>query len=66
MEKAVGRPVPHVIGARRDGDLDSAYANPVKAAEILGWRCKNSIDQICTDAWNWQSKNPFGYDKDNK
>jgi UDP-glucose 4-epimerase len=62
MEKAAGRPIPHVVGARRDGDLDAAYANPVKAANVLGWHCKNSIEQICTDAWNWQSKNPSGYE----
>ena len=62
MEKAAGKPVAHVMGPRREGDLDMAYANPAKAAQVLGWSCKRSLDDICADAWRWQSNNPYGYD----
>jgi len=62
MEKAAGKPVAHVMGPRRAGDLDAAYANPEKAARVLGWRCRRSIDDICADAWRFQSANPYGYD----
>ena len=61
MEKVVGRPVPHVIGGRREGDLAAAYANPTKAEKVLGWKPKYSIEDMCRDAWNWQSNNPMGY-----
>jgi UDP-glucose 4-epimerase len=62
MERAAGKPVVHVIGPRRAGDLAMAYANPSKAASELGWSCKNSLDDICRDSWKWASENPFGYD----
>lgn len=62
LGKAAGKPVPHRIGARRDADLVAAYANPEKALSVLGWRTKLNIDDMCRDAWNWQSNNPFGYD----
>ena len=62
MERAAGKKCPLVVGPRRDGDLDMAYANPAKAREVLGWSCQRSLDDICVDAWRWQSANPFGYD----
>lgn len=54
-------PVPHVIGARRAGDLATVYADPAKAESILGWQAKKTLADMCRDSWNWQSKNPTGY-----
>jgi len=28
----------------------------------LGWRAKRGIEEMCTDAWRWQSMNPNGYE----
>ena len=61
MERAAGKPLNHVVGPRRAGDLDMAYANPEKSARVLGWRCRRSLDDICVDAWRWQLANPLGY-----
>ncbi|KAG5183741.1 hypothetical protein JKP88DRAFT_269785 [Tribonema minus] len=61
MEKASGRPVPHVIGPRRQGDLASVYADPSLAKKELGWECTRGIDEMMRDLWAWQSKNPNGY-----
>ncbi len=60
-EKASGKTVPYVIGPRRDGDIDECYADPTKAAQVLGWRAKYGIEDMCRDAYHWQEKNPTGY-----
>jgi UDP-glucose 4-epimerase len=61
MEKASGKKVNMVLGGRREGDLDAAYADPSKAARVLGWTPQFSIDDSCVDAWRWQSNNPSAY-----
>ncbi len=60
-EKATGLPVPYRIADRRPGDIDACYADPTKAAELLGWRAEYGIEEMCCDAANWQAKNPDGY-----
>jgi UDP-glucose 4-epimerase len=61
FERASGRPVPYTIGPRRQGDIASCYADPARAAELLGWRAELGIDAMCADGWRWQSGNPDGY-----
>ena len=41
-----------------DGDV---YFDISKAKKLLGWEPKRSLEQICSDGWNWQKKNPNGY-----
>jgi len=54
-------PVPYQIVGRRPGDIGTCYAAPDKSAEILGWRAKETLADMCRDSWNWQCKNPHGY-----
>lgn len=61
FEKACGHEVPYEVLERRPGDLPEYYANAKKAANVLGWHTEKTIDDICADAWRWQSKNPDGY-----
>jgi UDP-glucose 4-epimerase len=61
FERAVGHEIPHEIIARRPGDVAAVYAEPSKAERELGWRAEKTLDDMCSDAWNWQSKNPDGY-----
>jgi UDP-glucose 4-epimerase len=61
FERAVGHPLPHEVVGRRPGDLAESYADPAKANRELGWVAERSIDDICVDAWRWQSGNPEGY-----
>jgi len=61
FEKASGRPVPFEIVARRPGDVAQCYAEPGLAERELGWRAERGIDEMCADAWRWQSSNPDGY-----
>ena len=60
-EKATGITINHKFVDRRPGDIDECYANPTKAAEVLGWRAENTIEDMCRDSYRWQSNNPDGY-----
>jgi UDP-glucose 4-epimerase len=55
-------PVPHVVGARRVGDVAQCYADAKRARTVLGWTATRSIDDMCRDAWRWQSKYPKGFE----
>ncbi len=59
--RASGRPVPYRVVARRPGDVATCYADPSRAAELLGWQARRGIDEMCADHWRWQSTNPDGY-----
>jgi UDP-glucose 4-epimerase len=60
-EKATGIKINYIIAPRRPGDIDECYADPKKAAEILGWKAEYNIEDMCRDANNWQKLNPDGY-----
>jgi UDP-glucose 4-epimerase len=61
FERAVGHPVPNDIVGRRPGDPPVLCADPRRANTELGWRAERSLDDMCADAWRWQSNNPTGY-----
>ncbi|HQT03992.1 MAG TPA: UDP-glucose 4-epimerase GalE [Thiotrichales bacterium] len=60
FEQASGRSVPYQIVDRRAGDVACVYANAQRAQQLLGWQAKRSVQQMCADAWRWQSNNPNG------
>ena len=62
FEKASGKKVPYEIVARRPGDVAASFADPAKAHRELGWKAVRGLDQMCADAWKWQSANPKGYE----
>ena len=64
FERASGRKVSHEIVARRAGDVAEVYADPRRAQEVIGWHAIRGVDEMCTDAWRWQSNNPNGYNSD--
>jgi UDP-glucose 4-epimerase len=61
FERACGKTIPYKIIARRPGDIAACYADPTKATCELGWTARRGIDEMCADAWRWQSNNPQGY-----
>ena len=61
FSKAVGHDIPYVIKPRRAGDIATCYADATKAKKELGWVAERDIDDMCRDAWRWQSQNPNGY-----
>ncbi len=62
FEAVNGVPVPHVITARRPGDVATCYSDPKKAEELLGWKAQKNLEDMCRDSWKWQSQNPKGYE----
>ena len=61
FSEACGKELPYVIDPRRPGDIATCYSDPSKAREILGWSAEKNLQDMCTDAWRWQSNNPDGY-----
>lgn len=61
FERVSGKRIPIKISPRRLGDVCSSVANSNKAARVLGWNPQFTLEQMCEDAWRWQSKNPDGY-----
>jgi UDP-glucose 4-epimerase len=62
FERAAGREIPYQVVDRRPGDIAQAWADPSLAAAELGWTAELTIDDMARDAWNWQSRNPRGYE----
>jgi UDP-glucose 4-epimerase len=61
FERAAGKRVPLEFAARRPGDVAQCYADATLAARELGWKATLGIEDMCRDAWRWQSGNPDGY-----
>jgi len=61
FEKASGKKVPYQVMPRRPGDVASSYADPASAEHELNWKATRGLEEMCTDAWRWQSQNPRGY-----
>lgn len=59
--QVTGVDVPYKFAENRPGDLPSFYANADKAWKELNWKTEKTIEDMCRDTWNWQSKNPNGY-----
>ena len=62
FSQACGKEIPYVIDPRRPGDIATCYSDPSKAYEVLGWKAEKNLEDMCRDAWRWQSQNPDGYD----
>ncbi|MDX1415787.1 MAG: UDP-glucose 4-epimerase GalE [Candidatus Promineifilaceae bacterium] len=62
FEKACGKKIPYQIYPRRPGDLAVSYADPSKAEREICWVAERDLNDMCMDAWRWQSLNPNGFD----
>ncbi len=61
FEKASERQVAYQFVPRRAGDVARCYASAERANQLLKWRAEKSIDEMMRDSWQWQVKNPDGY-----
>jgi UDP-glucose 4-epimerase len=61
MSAVAGRPIPHVIGPRRHGDVAKSVANVDRAHSELGWKATRSLTEMCRDSLHWRSAMPRGY-----
>lgn len=57
FEKASGQSVAYQVVERRAGDIAVCYADTALAKRELGWEAVKSLDDMCADAWRWQSRN---------
>ena len=55
------REIPYEIVGRRSGDIATCFADPTLANQLLEWRAKRELTEICESSWKWQSQNPNGY-----
>ena len=62
FEKASGVKINYEITNRRAGDVETLYADTEKAKREIGFIAKRGIDEMCKDLWNWQKKNPHGFE----
>lgn len=56
FEKATGVKVKYEITARRPGDIAECYADPSKAADVLGWKAEKNLEDMCKDSWRFTEK----------
>ena len=62
FEAATGVKSPYSIKPRRAGDVATCYSDATKAKKELGWEAEYYIKDMCADSWNFQQKNPNGYE----
>ncbi len=62
FETATGVKIPYVVQGRRAGDIPAMYSDPSKAERELGWKAQYGMEEMCRDSWNWQRKNPNGFE----
>ena len=48
--------VPYRITARRPGDIAKCWADTSLANRLLGWQATRTLEDMCRDAWKWQTK----------
>jgi UDP-glucose 4-epimerase len=56
FSSASGHEIPFLIENRRPGDASVSIADPTRAAELLGWRAKHGIEEMCADYWAFQRR----------
>ena len=62
FERVNGIKIPYVIDGRHAGDVLVVYSDPSKAERVLGWRAEYGINEMVRDSWNWQKRNPNGFE----
>ena len=61
FEKAYGKNIPYQVVGRREGDIRANFTSVEKAEKELGFKAQYDLDEMARDSWNWQKKNPNGY-----
>ena len=63
FEIASDREVPYALVNRRQGDVAELWANATLANDVLGWRPRYDLADMCADTWRWQIQNPSGFER---
>jgi UDP-glucose 4-epimerase len=54
FESVSGQSLNYKLAPRRPGDVIAAYADTKKAAEVLGWKARLSLEEALEAAWKWE------------
>lgn len=54
FEAISGRSVPYRFAPRRPGDVAACYAQVSRATQLLGWKARRGLREMCTSVWKWQ------------
>ncbi len=58
--------IPIFLTQRRSGDVPILVADNSLALELLSWRPKYNLEDMCRDGWRWNVLNPKGFESDMK
>lgn len=64
FEKINGVSVAYEFAPRRSGDVAISFADNTRAITELGWQPQYTLEDMLADSWNWQKKNPNGFDSE--
>ena len=53
FEKVTEKKIQYFFLNRREGDVSSYVASNDLALKILNWKPKHTIEEMCSDGWNW-------------
>lgn len=56
FERVSGLKLKYEMKPRREGDVESIYANNEKAAQKLGWHATRDLDTMISTAWRWEQQ----------
>lgn len=63
FEKNSGISIKYEFSDRRAGDIGECWSNPDLAFKKLKWKAIYNLDDMMRDSWNWQSRNPNGFNE---
>jgi UDP-glucose 4-epimerase len=46
----------HILGARREGDVESIYSDCGEVKKALNWTAKYSLNEMMESAWKWEQQ----------
>ena len=53
FEDVISKPIPYNVTERRSGDIASCFSDASKANQLMAWKAKKSLRQMCSDSWKW-------------
>ena len=56
FQKSTNTEVKYTFSARRPGDVAECWAAVDKSKNLLQWRAKRSLSEMCEDTWRWFHK----------
>jgi UDP-glucose-4-epimerase GalE len=56
IKRVTGREVPSRMAPPRPGDPPELVADPGRAAKLLNWKARWSLDEIVASAWQWTER----------